>query len=109
LNGGVLTPEAEANLIEYGQQNGLPDEQIYTLIDGAVQQNSARRLAAEPAAAAEAAPAAPADFDAEDEFLRILRLTDVNMGSATESVRRLLGNVAHNLGIDVETGDGPAR
>jgi formylglycine-generating enzyme required for sulfatase activity len=50
----------------------------------------------------EKSSAEPASGPPEEEFRRILRLSEVNMGSATESVRRLLANIATNLGITVE-------
>ncbi len=91
----VLTREAEANLSEYGQRSGLADEQIRTCIDHELRQQKARR-----ATDANRRPvASPGNAAAEREFLRILRLIEVTMDSATDSVRMLMDNLAHNLGL----------
>ncbi|CAN5672608.1 hypothetical protein BH20VER1_BH20VER1_06540 [soil metagenome] len=99
---GLLTPEAEANLREFGQRHNLHPDQIGTCIDEALRQNNARR--SPPAVATP--PARPvrvfAAGEAETEFFRILRLSEVHLGSATESVRRIFASIAHNLGIELE-------
>ena len=100
VTGGVLSLEAEANLTEFGQRNGLEDEQIRSCIDEAVQRNNARRAAPGAAATPEETPGAPTT--AEAEFIHILRLSEVNLFSATDTVRLILANIAQNLGIDPE-------
>ncbi len=103
IKDGALTAEAEANLLEFGQQSGLSDEHIAACIAEAIRQNNARRVPAEPEPLDEEEVFSESDgAEPENEFHRILQLSEVNMGSATESVRRLLTNVAHNLGIDIE-------
>jgi len=90
----VLTAEAEANLTEYGQRNGISDEHIRVCIDAELRTKEARRSAG---AKMQSVPAANAK--AEQEFIRILKLSEVNMDSATDSVRMIFTNVAQNLSI----------
>lgn len=92
LSGGVLTAEAEANLIEFGESQGLEYDEISRCIDEELRRAKAKRctLSASPTG------------ESEKEFIRILRLGGVNMSNATDSVRGLLATVAENLGIDFE-------
>jgi formylglycine-generating enzyme required for sulfatase activity len=104
ITNGVLTGEAEANLVEFGQRNGVNDEQMRSCIEEHLQRSGARRVASnEVAVTAPAASAAePPRGDAEQEFDRILRLSSLEMTSATYSVRAVLGKIAENLGIPIE-------
>ena len=102
IKDGVLAAEAEANLLEFGQHNGLTEEQALACINKEVWRKSARRAARDEAPAREEPTSSDA---AEEEFLRIVRLSEVNMTSATDSVRRLLGTIAHNLGLDLQSAE----
>jgi len=104
LQAGVLTPAAEANLTEFGRNSGLRDEQISARIEEAMRQKKVRRLASSVAAPAGEIPAMSVDPEAARKFIWILRLSEVNMGRATESVRGIFVSIAHNLGIDFESG-----
>jgi formylglycine-generating enzyme required for sulfatase activity len=104
IKDGLLTAEAEANLIEFGQHNGFSEEQVLACINKEVWRKNARRAARDDAPMREAAEPIPSE-DAEEEFLRIVRLSDVNMTSATDSVRKLFSTIAHNLGIDLQSAD----
>ena len=101
IAGGVLTAEAEANLIEFGQRNGLSDEQTRACIEEELKRNSARRAERGPASD-EAAPPAKASAELEKEFMRIVQMGEVTMSNATDEVREILLNVGHNLGIGYE-------
>jgi formylglycine-generating enzyme len=105
IKGGVLAAEAEANLVEFGQNNGLLDEQIKTCIEEELKRKGARRskLVAVPPPIAQ--PAIPSRADAEKEYLRILCLGALNMASATYTVRAMLAQVAENLGIAAARGE----
>src|SRR2546423_15158595 len=104
IKGGVLPAEAEANLVEFGQNSGLPDEQIKTCIEEELKRKGARRsklVAAPPPVA----PPASSRTESEKEYLRILCLGALNMGSATYTVRAMLAQVAENLGIAAARGE----
>jgi formylglycine-generating enzyme required for sulfatase activity len=97
IAGKVLTAEAEANLAEFGQRNGLTEDQTRTCIDEELRRSKARR----------AAPVAPprATPEAEKEFDRILGLSHLNLADATPTVRRVLVTIAENLGLPLERGE----
>ncbi len=104
LQAGVLTPEAEVNLKEFGRNSWLTDDQISACIEQAMRQKNVQRLAPSMAAPAGDSSTVHVDADAARKFLRILRLSEVNMGRATDSVRGIFASIAHNLGIDFESG-----
>src|SRR3979411_319951 len=87
----VLPREAEANLSEFGQRNGLTEEQTRTCIDEELRRNKARRAA--PVPPPQATP------EAEKEFDRILQLSHLNLTDATYMVRKVFVNIAENLGV----------
>src|SRR3954463_15322192 len=104
IKGGVLPAEAEANLVEFGQKTGLPDEQIKICINGELKRQSARRsklVAPTPVSQS----VIPPKVEAEKEYLRILCLGALNMGSASYTVRAMLAQVAENLGIAPARGE----
>jgi formylglycine-generating enzyme required for sulfatase activity len=92
IAGKVLTAEAEANLAEFGQRNGLTEEQTRACIEEELRRTKAKR----------AAPPSPAAPEAEKEFLRILGLSNLNLGDATPLVRQIFVTIAENLGIPLE-------
>jgi sulfatase modifying factor 1 len=95
IAGKVLTAETEANLVEFGQRNGLTEEETRASIEQELQRHEARR----------AVPAPPAAPEAEDEYHRILRLSPLNLGDATPLVREIFITIAENLGIPIERGE----
>jgi formylglycine-generating enzyme required for sulfatase activity len=95
----VLTAEAEANLSEYGQRNGLTEEQTRNCIEEELRRHKAQRVApAEP----ETKPAVNNSTDAEKEFLHILALARLSLADATPMVRRAFATIAESLGILLE-------
>src|SRR2546423_867206 len=89
--------EAEVNLFEFGQRNGLTEEETRACIDEELRRNKARRAA--PVPAARPAP------EAEKEFEHILTLSQLNLADATYSVRRILVTIAESLGLPLERGE----
>ena len=57
IKGGVLPSEAEANLVEFGRNSGVPDELIKSSIDQELKRKGARRstLVAAPPPVSQAA------------------------------------------------------
>lgn len=105
IKDGVLPAEAEANLIEFGQSNGLPDEQIKSSIEEELKRRGARRSKLVPVPAPAPQPIIASRTDAEKEYLRILVLGGLNMASASYTVRAMLAQVAENLGIAPARGE----
>ncbi|HEY2140305.1 MAG TPA: formylglycine-generating enzyme family protein, partial [Chthoniobacterales bacterium] len=95
IAGKILTAETEANLVEFGQRNGLTEAETRQCIDRELERHEARR----------AAPAPPAAPEAEDEFHRVLRLSKLNLADATPLVREIFTTIAENLGIPLERGE----
>lgn len=100
--GGVLTAEAEANLLEFGPRNGLTEEQTRTCIEEELQRNKAKRAAPARPTPPKATPGAAASAEAEEEFVRILGLSSLHLGNATGTVREIFVTIAENLGIHFE-------
>lgn len=106
IKGGVLPAEAEANLIEFGQNNGMSRDQIRSCIEQELKRKGARRSTLVPAAKPVVTPAPVSSrADAEKEYLRILCLGALNMGSASYTVRAMLAQIAENLGIAPARGE----
>src|ERR1051326_1948067 len=74
INNGVLPAEAEANLIEFGENSGLARDQIKLCIDEELKRKGARRSKLVPTPSPAPPPPAPSRIDAEKEYLRILCL-----------------------------------
>jgi formylglycine-generating enzyme required for sulfatase activity len=91
IAGKVLTAEAEANLAEFGQRNGLTEEQTRACIEEELRRNKAKRAAPPPISP-----------EVEKEFLRILGLSNLHLGDATQLVRQIFVTIAENLGIHLE-------
>ncbi|MFL6528252.1 MAG: formylglycine-generating enzyme family protein [Chthoniobacterales bacterium] len=104
ISNGRLTAEAEANLIEFGQRNGVTDEQIQSCIENQLQQSGGRRIAATESPVTPAPTPTPERprGNAEYEFDRILRLSSLELSSATYSVRAVFAAIAENLGIELQ-------
>jgi formylglycine-generating enzyme required for sulfatase activity len=95
IAGKILTAETEANLVEFGQRNGLTDAETHECIERELERHEARR----------AVPAPPAAPEAEEEFHRILGLSKLNLADATPLVREIFTTVAENLGISHDRGE----
>ena len=106
IKDGVLPAEAEANLVEFGQTSGLPDEQIKTCIEEELKRKGARRSKLAAVAAPLVAPLVSSSrLESEKEYLRSLCLGALNMASASYTVRAMLAQVAENLGISPARGE----
>lgn len=97
----VLTVEAEEHLAEFGQRSGLTEEQTRACIEEELTRHKAQRVIAPPAPEFEALNAEDS-AEAEKEFVRILRLSNLDLGDATGLVRRIFVTIAENLGIHLE-------
>lgn len=99
----VLTAEAEEHLSEFGQRNGLTEEQTRACIEEELRRHKAQRAPTAPSPPAPEPILNPeATAEAEKEFARIMRLSDLDLGDATGLVRRVFATIAENLGIHLE-------
>jgi formylglycine-generating enzyme required for sulfatase activity len=104
IAGRILTPEAEANLSEFGRRHGLTREQTRACIDEELRRNNAKRGVRAPLAPPPAAPLARTVgvVTPEQEFHRILTLGNLNLADATPLVREIFATIGENLGIRLE-------
>ncbi len=105
---GVLAAEAEKNLLRFGREHRLTDEEIGAYINAELHDSGAQRArpahASKPPPAAESSrrqqPVPKAPVDARGEFLRMLRLTGLDSDGMSDDTRDALVNMAENLGLE---------
>src|SRR5205807_2218073 len=96
---GVLTAQEEKNLLFFGRQRGLSEEAINSLIGTKLQETGSKR--AEPPPPAPAADSQPASSaNPQEEFLRLLRLSNLDSYSMSDDQRDTFIDMAENLGLD---------
>jgi formylglycine-generating enzyme required for sulfatase activity len=104
LADGVLTPEEEKSLHQFGAEHGLSPEQIIAYIDAELKDSGAHRVASMQAAPqAISRPARPRrqkSIDPREDFLRMLRLSGLDSDGMADDTRDAFVNMAENLGID---------
>lgn len=104
LADGVLTPEEEKSLHQFGAEHGLSPEQIVAYIDAELRDSGAQRVAVIPAAPQPAPavvkPRRQKSLDPKEDFLRMLRLSGLDSDGMADDTRDAFVNMAENLGID---------
>ncbi len=101
LVGGVLTPETEKNLFQFGSEHGLNKEQILFCIEAELKDSGAKR--AEPARPPAGRRAQRRNsLNPKEDFLRMLRLSGLDSISMTDDQRDAFVNMAENLGMDID-------
>src|SRR3954447_21399607 len=100
---GTLTPDGEKNLLRFGAEHGLTNEQMVAYIEAELVDSGARRapsVTAAPAAPAPRPPRVRRSGDPREEFMRMLRLTNLDTEGMTDDTRDAFINMAENMGID---------
>jgi formylglycine-generating enzyme required for sulfatase activity len=101
LTGGFLSPEEEKNLVRFGIDRALAEPEISALIDEALQQKGAKRVAApSPSEHLAELPSKPTPANPQEEFLRMLRLSNLDSMSMGDDQRDTFIDMAENLGLD---------
>ena len=97
---GVLSAEDEKNLLRFGAEHGLPNEQTNELIETSLKESGVQR--AQPPSPQAQAPSSNGKelVSPQEEFLRLLRLSRLDTDSMTDDQRDTLINMAENLGLD---------
>src|SRR5581483_5035282 len=99
---GKLPPDQEKNLLQFGTEHGLTNEQMLGYIEAELKDTGAVRVQSPP-------PATPTEtaeqsgrrsVDPRDDFLRMLRLSGLDTDSMTDDQRDAFINMAENLGLD---------
>ena len=104
LADGVLTPEEEKSLHQFGAEHGLSPEQIIAYIEAELKDSGAQRVAAVrpviKAPPVEPKPRRQKSIDPKEDFLRMLRLSGLDSDEMADDTRDAFVNMAENLGID---------
>src|SRR3984893_16781589 len=101
LAGGVLGVEEEKNLVRFGIERALTEPQIAEFIEDGLQENGAKR-AARPSPSEHLAelPVKTNTVNPQEEFLRMLRLSNLDSMSLSDDQRDTFIDMAENLGLD---------
>ncbi len=108
LADGILRPEEENNLLRFGREHQLADEQMQGYIDAELRDSGAQRPRAAQAtiphhrsgAGENAARPRRKTLEPKEEFLRMLRLTGLDSDGMSDDTRDAFVNMAENLGIE---------
>ncbi|HST29729.1 MAG TPA: SUMF1/EgtB/PvdO family nonheme iron enzyme [Chthoniobacterales bacterium] len=101
LTGGVLTAEEEKNLIQFGTERALTELEITTLIEDALQQKNAKRaVPPSPSEHLSELPVKSSSGNPQEEFLRMLRLSNLDSMSMSDDQRDTFIDMAENLGLE---------
>jgi len=102
LASGVLATEEEKNLVRFGLERALTEAEISSLIEEGLQEKGAKRaIVPAPSAHLAELPAEPAPSSSpQEEFLRMLRLSNLDGMSMSDDQRDTFIDMAENLGLD---------
>src|SRR5438270_6889347 len=102
LASGVLTPDEENNLLRFGTERALSDAEMNSIIEEGLHESGAVRKAPEPTPVANIVetPAKPASANPQEEFLRMLRLSNLDSFSMSDDQRDTFIDMAENLGLE---------
>src|SRR5437763_12016183 len=105
LASGVLTLDEEKNLRRFGAERALSEAEMNSIIEEALDERGAKRQTIEPPPVANiiAPPAKTSVANPPEEFLRMLRLSNLDSFSMSDDQRETFIDMAENLGLD--TGD----
>lgn len=99
---GVLTAEEENNLTRFGTDRALTELEIARLIEDTLQEKGAKRAAVPPSPSEHLAklPAKSSSENPQEEFLRMLRLSNLDSTSMGDDQRDTFIDMAENLGLE---------
>ena len=106
---GTLTPDEEKNLLRFGAEQGLTEEQMAGYIDAELRDCGAQRggpVSVNSHAGTAPEPSKPRprrkSGNPKEEFLRMLRLTGLDSEGMTDDTRDAFVTMAENLGIEAD-------
>src|SRR3989442_3217653 len=99
---GVLTADEEKNLLRFGAERALTEAEMSSMIEEALHQSGAQRPTAPPLVATNIgeAPAKTSSVNPQEEFLNLLRLSNLDSFSISDDHRDTFIDMAENLGLD---------
>src|SRR2546421_5501427 len=102
LANGVLTLDEEKNLRRFGAERALTEAEMNSIIEEALDEHGAKRqtMEAPPVANIVATPAKTSVANPQEEFLRMLRLSNLDSFSMSDDQRDTFIDMAENLGLE---------
>ncbi len=103
---GTLTLEGEKNLIRFGHEHRLTDEEMQGYIETELNHSGAKRAVVEPivppptAASANGKHPRRRTLPPKEEFMRMLRLSALDSDGMSDETRDAFVNMAENLGLE---------
>ncbi len=98
---GVLPNEEEKNLLRFGIERALTEAEMNSMIEEALQEKGAQRQTASPPVAnITEAPAKTSSANPQEEFLRMLRLSNLDSMSMSDDQRDTFIDMAESLGLE---------
>src|SRR5436190_10934501 len=102
LSNGVLTAEEEKNLLRFGAERALSEAEMNSIIEEALQESGAQRqtVAPPPVANGTEAPVKSSSANPQQEFLHLMRLSNLDSFSMSDDQRDTFIDMAENLGLE---------
>ena len=101
LASGVLTADEEKNLLRFGTERALAETEMNSMVEEALQESGAQRPAVPPPVANIAeAPAKTSSANPQEEFLHLLRLSNLDSMNMSDDQRDTFIDMAENLGLE---------
>ena len=103
LASGVLTMEEENNLLRFGAERALTEAEMNFIIEDALQERSAKRqeiAPPPPPSNITETPAKTSPTKPQEEFLRMLKLSNLDSFSMSDDQRDTFIDMAENLGLE---------
>ena len=99
---GLLTAEAEEKLLNFGAEHGLSRERISEYIETELRDSGAKRVAPPPPRPAGSSRPRRRSLDPKQDFMRMLRLSNLDGDSISDDQRDMFVNMAENLGLEAD-------
>jgi formylglycine-generating enzyme required for sulfatase activity len=98
---GVFTADEEKNLLRFGAERALSEAEMNSMIEEALEESGAQRQTAlPPVASITEVPAKTSSANPQEEFLRMLRLSNLDSYSMSDDQRDTFIDMAENLGVE---------
>src|SRR5205085_3863677 len=98
---GVLSLEEEKNLLRFGAERALTEAEMNSMIEEALSESGVQRQTASPLVAnITEAPAKTSSANPQEEFLHLLRLSNLDSMSMSDNQRDTFIDMAENLGLE---------
>jgi formylglycine-generating enzyme required for sulfatase activity len=98
---GALTADEEKNLLRFGTERALTEAEMTSIIEEALHESGAQRSTTPPPVAnITEAPAKTSSANPQEEFLHLLRLSNLDSMSMGDDQRDTFIDMAENLGLD---------